>query len=553
MSWHRKSAAVAALASLLAALALLAQPAPERAQANPLCAAAGVISGGVGAISGAIGLGNPASDACNAVTDEVAGAVTKPVTDALKGIGNGILEQVTTWVAQGASWLMEQVVEGIEKTTTPDLTTSGFLTEYVRMAEIAALLATVMVLLALVEAVVQNSWAIVGRALLIGLPVAFLGTTVAFAIVQMLIVATDQMSHGIAVATHHHSEHFFKNAIGDLADAGASAGGTASDVSGAGSKPAGEAAGGVAVPLFVTFLTAIVGAFAAFFVWIELIMRDAAVYVVALFMPLSFAAYISPRWAVLLKRTIELLVVVIGSKFVIVSIIALAAGLMSEKGASVEHIIAASALLLIACFAPFMFLKMVLSLEGAMSAAYSRRSASGGAVSGVQLLSEAHMVRSMARSNWGEKGAEVWSVKGEGGSSGGGGSPGGRPGGGGAGGGGGGKPGGGAGKGGGGAGGGSEGGAGAGAPEVAGASAPLTAAKGARSGAGQLAETGVAQIASGEGTSAKQSAGSGDAPARPSANRPGGASSGAAPPGPTPERPQRPAPNTAAKPSPKGA
>ena len=56
-------------------------------------------------------------------------------------------------------------------------------------------------------------------------------------------------------------------------------------------------------------------------------MRDAAVYVVALFMPLAFAASIWPRWSGALRRTGELLVVVIGSKFVIVSIIALAAGL----------------------------------------------------------------------------------------------------------------------------------------------------------------------------------------------------------------------------------
>jgi hypothetical protein len=45
--------------------------------------------------------------------------------------------------------------------------------------------------------------------------------------------------------------------------------------------------------------------------------------------------------------------VVIGSKFVIVFILALAADLISEEGADVEHILAASALMLLACFAPF--------------------------------------------------------------------------------------------------------------------------------------------------------------------------------------------------------
>ena len=88
------------------------------------------------------------------------------------------------------------------------------------------------------------------------------------------------------------------------------------------------------MPLFVSFLAAIIGAFAAFFVWIELLMRDAAVYVVALFMPLALAASIWPRWSGALRRTGELIVVVIGSKFVIVSIIALAAGLVADTAAA---------------------------------------------------------------------------------------------------------------------------------------------------------------------------------------------------------------------------
>ena len=132
------------------------------------------------------------------------------------------------------------------------------------------------------------------------------------------------------------------------------------------------------MPLFVAFLAAIVGAFAAFFVWLELLMRDAAVYVVALFMPLALAASIWPRWSGTLRRTAELLVVVIGSKFVIVSIVALAAALVAGGGGGVEHVLAASALMLLACFAPFVLLRLVPFAEGAMGAAYGRRSAAGG-------------------------------------------------------------------------------------------------------------------------------------------------------------------------------
>ena len=131
-------------------------------------------------------------------------------------------------------------------------------------------------------------------------------------------------------------------------------------------------------------------------------MRDAAVYVVALFMPLALAASIWPRWSGALRRSGELLVVVIGSKFVIVSIISLAAGLIAESDGRVEHILAASALMLLACFSPFVLLQLVPFAEGAMARAYGRRSAAGGTSGGgAQLLSNTQMVRNMARSNWG--------------------------------------------------------------------------------------------------------------------------------------------------------
>ena len=179
-----------------------------------------------------------------------------------------------------------------------------------------------------------------------------------------------------------------------------------------GASPA-QADGAAAVPLFVTFLAAIIGAFAAFMVWMELLMRDAAIYVVALFMPLALAASIWPRWMGALRRTGELLVVIIGSKFVIVSIISLAAGLVAENDGRVEHILAAAALMLLACFAPFVLLKLVPFAEGAMGAAYGRRSASGGAMSGVQIASDVQILRNMAQSNFGESGATLWNAGGQ--------------------------------------------------------------------------------------------------------------------------------------------
>ena len=400
----------------LAAALVLGRPSPPAARANVGCSVAtapvGAVSAGIGAITGgAVGGGNPVGDACDAVTDGAVGAVTAPVRSALNGIAGGILGQITTWVSEGATWLMGEVVTEIEKTTTPKLTSEGFLAEYGRMAQIASILAAAMFAMALLEAVVQGSWAVLGKAVFVSVPLAFVGTSIAFVLVQLMLVATDGMSHAVSVATQEHSTHFFKTAIGDLSKAGGTAGGAVAE---AGQVPGtgitGEAAGATAVPLFVTFLAAIIGACAALCVWIELLFRDAAVYAVALFMPLAFAASISPRWSHVLRRYVEVVVTIIGSKFVIVSVVALAASLIAEDGADVEHILAAAALLLVACFCPFLLFRLVLSTEAAVSAAFSRRSAAGGAVGVMQMAGGPQGFVSMARSNW--SGPEVWSVKG---------------------------------------------------------------------------------------------------------------------------------------------
>ncbi len=411
------SAFVVIAAVVLAVAGVLAQPSPPTASANVGCtvvtAPAGAVTAGIGAITGgAIGGGNPVGDACNSVTDGAVEAVTSPVKSALKGIAGGILGQITTWVSEGATWLMGEVIAEIDKTTTPQLTTEGFLSEYARMAQVASILAAAMFVMALLEAVVQGSWVVLGKAVFISVPLAFVGTSIAFVLVQLMLVVTDGMSHAVTVATQEHSTHFFKTAIGDLSRAGGKAGGAASEVTqGPVGGAVGTEAGATAVPLFVTFLAAIVGACAAFCVWIELLFRDAAVYAVVLFMPLAAAAAISPRWAHVLRRYVEVIVTIIGSKFVIVSVVALAASLISEEGASFEHILAASALLLVACFCPLVFFRLVLSMEEGVSAALSRRGAAGGAVTMMQMAGGPQGFAQMARSNW--SGPEVWSVKGD--------------------------------------------------------------------------------------------------------------------------------------------
>lgn len=393
------------LSALAALVIVLAWPHPEEARANVACdvgsGPAGAVSGGIGAVTGgAIGGGNPVGDVCNEVTDGAVSAVTSPVSGAIEGLGNSIFDQINEWAGEGAAWLIEEVVEVSEETTTPDLTSRGFLETYGRMAAIGGLLAAAMLLAAVLEGIAQGNLAMLGRVVLVNLPLAFIATSVAYAIVQMALVGTDGLCHAIGAASQERSVHFFHSAVAGLGQAGGSAGEAVGKAGPAG-PAVGKVAGESAVPLFVSILAAIVAGFAAFFVWLELLMRDAAVYVVALFMPLALAASIWPRWSGSLRRTGELLAVVIGSKFVIVSIIALAAGLVSTSAGRVEHILAAAALMVLACFSPFVLFRLVPLAEGAMAAAYGRRHAVASTMGGARNISStAQSVRRAAVSSW---------------------------------------------------------------------------------------------------------------------------------------------------------
>ena len=518
MTSLRRGLARTGLAATLVALFLLARPAPEQAQANPLCDAASApahaVTGGLNAITGgAIGGGNPVGDACNAVSGDAIGALTSPVTGALKGVGDDVLKQIATWVSEGAAWLMGRVAKAIDSSTTPHLGTRGFLAQYGKMAEIAAVMAAAMLLLAVLEGLAQGSLAALARSAFLDLPLALIGTSVAFVVVQLLMGATDGLCEAVSGSASADGQRFFAEAIHSLAVAGAAAGGALGGTAGGG-----PANGAVAVPLFVTFLVAVIAAFASFFVWIELLMRDAAIYVVALFVPLSLAASIWPRWSGAMRRTAELLVVVIASKFVIVAILSLAASLLAHNAGQVEQILAASTLMLLACFSPIVLLRLVPFAEGAMAAAYARRSATGGALAGVHLTTQVQMMRQMAHANWRGSGATATLS--------GGGRPGGSPGP---------KSGGGPRSAGGppGAGGpastggtGSAGGGGAAAgsaaaagPAAAAVAVPVAAAKGSKAAAGRLGRTASAESTAPAGAS--REAGSGSAPGTPAPRPPG--------------------------------
>jgi hypothetical protein len=109
--------------------------------------------------------------------------------------------------------------------------------------------------------------------------------------------------------------------------------------------------------VFVVGLLATAGALA---LWLELVIREAAVYVIVLMLPLAFAAMVWPARRVWAIRSVELLVALILSKFAIVAVLTLGAGAVHQiDHLGVASALAGVALLILATCAPWALLRLL--------------------------------------------------------------------------------------------------------------------------------------------------------------------------------------------------
>jgi hypothetical protein len=134
---------------------------------------------------------------------------------------------------------------------------------------------------------------------------------------------------------------------------------------------AGTGASGPAVPAFVVFIGGLLVSLAALVLWLELVVRAAAVSVAVLFLPLALAALVWPAVAHWCRRLADTLVALVLSKFVIAAVLSLAAGAVagglglsgSGDGGGFAAVVTGIALLVIATLSPFTLLRLVPAVE----------------------------------------------------------------------------------------------------------------------------------------------------------------------------------------------
>ncbi|HET8979406.1 MAG TPA: hypothetical protein VFN87_14685 [Solirubrobacteraceae bacterium] len=263
--------------------------------------------------------------------------------ESLAGVGGSTaaravgLVAIAAAVVGGARYLLAATAEVIGATTRPNLTSTWFSAAYWRMAAVSALLTLPFLFAAAVQAMVRSDLGLLARAAFGYLPLGMLAVGVAAPLTMLLLAGSDEMSALISSASGHAGASFLDRAGG-----------------------LGGAIGVLSGSVFVTFFVALLTAAATLTLWIELLIRDAAVYVIVLMLPLFFAAMVWPARRVWAIRAVELLVALILSKFVIVAVLSLG-------GAALGHtlfphpaaILAGTTLVMLAAFSPWALLRLL--------------------------------------------------------------------------------------------------------------------------------------------------------------------------------------------------
>ncbi len=328
-----------------------AAPAAALNPIKPVCGVAGLFSGILGKACSAVQNGGRLAKAGQKLlTGNVGGAVkavvggSKAARTATTAVG---LVAIGAWVLGGAKVALHETVNVLGKTTTPQLRSTWFSSTYWRMTEIAGVLTLPFLFAASIQALVRSDLALLVRSVLGYLPLSMLAISVAAPVTMLLLAASDELSAAVSSAAGNSATHYLGNAGGIIGDLTAIAG-----------SP------------FLAFLIGVLIVAGALTLWVELLMREAAVYVIVLMLPLVFAAFVWPARRIWAIRAVELLVALILSKFAIVAVLSLGgAALSSGLSSGITGWVAGIVLLLMGAFAPWALLRLVPLAELASSAA----------------------------------------------------------------------------------------------------------------------------------------------------------------------------------------
>ena len=333
--WGLALAVVAACGCAVPARALATpHPVVVRTQSSVVCKAVGLISGVAGTVCKAashpktiVRVGK------KLITGHPGRAVKTLLGDGGKAATAAVgLAAVVAWVSGGARAALNETAKLVDESSRPNLRSTWFSSAYWRVAAVSALLTLPFLFAAAIQALLRSDMTLLARAAFGYLPLGMLAVGVAAPITMLLLSASDEMSAVVSTASGNAGTTF----LGHVSLLAAAA------------NP------------FVAFLVAVLTVMGAIALWLELMVREAAVYVIVLMLPLFFAALVWPARRVWAMRAVELLVALILSKFVIVAVLALGGAALAHAAAlSITSLLAGLSLILLAAFSPWAVLRLL--------------------------------------------------------------------------------------------------------------------------------------------------------------------------------------------------
>jgi hypothetical protein len=289
-----------------------------------------------------------ACDVGKGAIDDVTGAPGKIA----EGAATGALNQLTEWMTDAATWTTKQIATGIQKTSTPELKASWYKERFGSMVSLGLGLAALVTMMALASAAIRRDPEALG-ATVYGMVRAGLGTGLVLVLTVLAVGVADEISNAIAGETLGQGAGQFWNDVGD-----------------AWGKDNFAGFGSAAIAFFFAFVQVIAG----LLVWIEMLLRSAAIYIAVLFLPAALAASIWPPLREWESRLVKVLFVLIAMKPVIITVLSLAghaaaAAITGEARGDVGVMLAAIVIFALAACVPWALMTLVsMSADGAWSA-----------------------------------------------------------------------------------------------------------------------------------------------------------------------------------------
>ena len=279
---------------------------------------------------------NPICD-LTTVLGKVGGSVAGSVFNEVAKAFASAAKQVTDWM-----WTV------IARTTTVDLSGGWFTSTLGITVSLAGLVIAALFALELVKAVLRREPGALGRAA-VGVGAGILGAAASIGVVTALLKATDALSDGVVKTAGLDSIDKLGGEIAPTA-----------------------ALNSIGSPALMLIL-AIGYLLASFFVWAMFIFRKAMLIVAAVFAPIAFAGAPMRATSAWVRRWVEFTLTMIFSKLVVVVLFTLAVSLVGSPGAgfaAVGNLFSGLAMLVIACFAPWLLFRLVHFVGGDIMTAH---------------------------------------------------------------------------------------------------------------------------------------------------------------------------------------